>query len=157
MVDHGLRTVNQNLRDSWPCVRGYPVRDPTIGVRPFCLAFMKGPTSIREHTEVEKLIEHVQHPSMNLKAQHVGGSTSVQSTSPVLARIRSSTDPHPELRAGLSHADGSHRALDIMESAQGERYGDTPQGRQLLMARRLVERGVRFVSFGMARGALGQP
>jgi uncharacterized protein (DUF1501 family) len=38
-------------------------------------------------------------------------------------------------------------AFDISRESQDVRtlYGDTPQGRQLLIARRLVERGVRFV------------
>jgi len=39
------------------------------------------------------------------------------------------------------------RALRILQEAQSIRdlYGSTPQGRQLLIARRLIERGVRFV------------
>jgi uncharacterized protein (DUF1501 family) len=38
-------------------------------------------------------------------------------------------------------------AFDISKEPQSVRdaYGDTPQGRQLLLARRLLERGVRFV------------
>jgi uncharacterized protein (DUF1501 family) len=38
-------------------------------------------------------------------------------------------------------------AFDISKEPQSVRtlYGDTPQGKQLLIARRLVERGVRFV------------
>jgi uncharacterized protein (DUF1501 family) len=38
-------------------------------------------------------------------------------------------------------------AFDLSKEPQNIRtlYGDTPQGRQLLIARRLVERGVRFV------------
>ena len=60
----------------------------------------------------------------------------------------------PQLEARIQSYEQAYRmqmeatdALDIMSESSSvrERYGDTPQGRQLLMARRLVERGVRFV------------
>ena len=96
---------------------------------------------------------------MNLRPTTSGGSASaVQSTSP---------GPHgsdPQLEARIQSYEQAYRmqmeatdALDIMSESASvrERYGDTPQGRQLLMARRLVERGVRFMHFGMASGSPG--
>ena len=111
---------------------------------------MKGAYINSEHTEVEKLIEHVQHPSMNLKAQRRQVDLLQQFNRRHLA-LRGSD---PQLEARIQSYEQAYRmqmeatdALDIMSESSSvrERYGDTPQGRQLLMARRLVERGVRFV------------
>ena len=60
----------------------------------------------------------------------------------------------PQLEARIKSFEMAYRmqieatdAFDIAKEPQSIRalYGDTPQGRQLLIARRLVERGVRFV------------
>src|SRR5262245_19900969 len=60
----------------------------------------------------------------------------------------------PQLEARIQSFEMAYRmqieatdAFDLSKEAQNIRtlYGDTPQGRQLLIARRLVERGVRFV------------
>jgi hypothetical protein len=60
----------------------------------------------------------------------------------------------PQLEARIQSFEMAYRmqieatdAFDISKEPQNVRalYGDTPQGRQLMIARRLVERGVRFV------------
>ena len=60
----------------------------------------------------------------------------------------------PQLEARIEAFEMAYRmqieatdAFDLAKEPQSVRalYGDTPQGRQLLIARRLVERGVRFV------------
>jgi uncharacterized protein (DUF1501 family) len=60
----------------------------------------------------------------------------------------------PQLEARIHALEMAYRmqveatdAFDLAQEPQSTRdlYGNTPQGRQLLMARRLVERGVRFV------------
>jgi uncharacterized protein (DUF1501 family) len=60
----------------------------------------------------------------------------------------------PQLEARIKSFEMAYRmqieatdAFDISKEPQSVRtlYGDTPQGKQLLIARRLVERGVRFV------------
>jgi uncharacterized protein (DUF1501 family) len=60
----------------------------------------------------------------------------------------------PQLEARIKAFEMAYRmqveatdAFDLSKEPQNIRtlYGDTPQGRQLLIARRLVERGVRFV------------
>jgi len=60
----------------------------------------------------------------------------------------------PQLEARIKAFEMAYRmqieatdAFDLAKEPQSVRtlYGDTPQGRQLLIARRLVERGVRFV------------
>jgi hypothetical protein len=60
----------------------------------------------------------------------------------------------PQLEARIQSFEMAYRmqmeatdAFDLAKETEGVRamYGDTPQGRQLLIARRLVERGVRFV------------
>jgi hypothetical protein len=63
-------------------------------------------------------------------------------------------DYDPQLEARIQAFEMAYRmqieatdAFDLSKEPQSVRtlYGDTPQGRQLLIARRLVERGVRFV------------
>src|SRR4026208_1616543 len=60
----------------------------------------------------------------------------------------------PQLEARIKAFEMAYRmqieatdAFDLEKEPESVRalYGDTPQGRQLLVARRLVERGVRFV------------
>jgi hypothetical protein len=60
----------------------------------------------------------------------------------------------PQLEARIESFEMAYRmqmeatdAFDLSKEPQSVRdlYGDTPQGRQLLIARRLVERGVRFI------------
>jgi uncharacterized protein (DUF1501 family) len=67
----------------------------------------------------------------------------------------------PDLEARLHSFELAYRmqmeaseALDIARESQEtrDRYGHTAQGRQLLMARRLVERGVRFVQLWHGEG-----
>ena len=150
-LTYGLGTVNQNLPGFMAmCPGGYPVKGPDNWRSAFLPGIYEGAYINSEHTEVEKLIEHVQHPSMNLKAQLLQVDLLQQFNRRHLA-LRGSD---PQLEARIQSYEQAYRmqmeatdALDIMSESSSvrERYGDTPQGRQLLMARRLVERGVRFV------------
>jgi hypothetical protein len=63
-------------------------------------------------------------------------------------------DSDPQLEARIQSFEMAYRmqieatdAFDLSKEPESvrSRYGDTPQGKQLLIARRLVERGVRFV------------
>jgi len=70
------------------------------------------------------------------------------------ATHRDQLQQDPQLEARIQSFEMAYRmqieatdAFDVSKEPQSVRalYGDTPQGKQLLIARRLVERGVRFV------------
>ena len=72
--------------------------------------------------------------------------------------------PHQVLRAGLPHADVGARGARLRERDRGDARSSTastsrrrrPFGMQLLAARRLVERGVRFVQVQHGAGGAGR-
>ena len=150
-LTYGLGTDNQNLPGFVAmCPGGYPVKGPDNWRSSFLPGIYEGAYINSEHTEVEKLIQHIKHPSLDKSAQRRQldllqelnrRHLEIQGTDPGLeARILSYEQAY---RMQLEATD----AFDIHREPESvrERYGDTAQGRQLLMSRRLVERGVRFV------------
>ena len=150
-LTYGLGTDNQNLPGFVAmCPGGYPVKGPDNWRSSFLPGIYEGAYINSEHTEVEQLIQHIKHPSLDKTAQRRQldllqelnkRHLEIQGSDPGLeARILSYEQAY---RMQLEATD----AFDIQREPESvrERYGDTAQGRQLLMSRRLVERGVRFV------------
>ena len=111
------------------------------------------------HREVEKLIEHIQNKKLTSSRQ--------RRQLDLLQRINrehvEQRQADPQLEARIHSFELAYRmqmdatdAFDIQREPKHIRdmYGDGVQGRQMLIARRLVERGVRFVQ--LWHGA-GQP
>jgi uncharacterized protein (DUF1501 family) len=106
---------------------------------------------------VDKLIENIrnsripvreQRQQLNLLAQLNAGHRKNRQEDPRLeARIQSFELAY---RMQMEAAD----AFDVTKEPIGirEMYGDTLQGRQMLIARRLIERGVRFVQVWHGQG-----
>jgi len=150
-LTYGLGTVNQNLPGFIAmCPGGYPVKGPDNWRSAFLPGIYEGAYINSEHTQVDQLIEHVRHPSLNLRTQR----RQVDLLQQFNRRHLAQRGPDPQLEARIQSYEQAYRmqleatdALDILREPASvrERYGDTPQGRQLLMARRLAERGVRFV------------
>jgi hypothetical protein len=95
------------------------------------------------------LLEHLQHPY----ADAAGQRAQLDFAQALNQRHRASRGD-PALEARIQSFETAFRmqtaATDAFDFAREpahirELYGDTPQARQLLLARRLVERGVRFV------------
>lgn len=149
---YGLGSANENLP-------GYISLRPSGGTPPggalnWGSAFLPGDmqaTSINTSTPtVQGMIPNIRNEYFsekeqrreldlvqNLNAIHAGNS---QTDAQLEARIKSFEMAY---RMQMEATD----AFDISKEPQNIHllYGDTPQGRQLMIARRLVERGVRFV------------
>src|SRR4030095_7007453 len=102
------------------------------------------------HTDVEKLIEDIKHNYSTPKEQQRQLSLLAE-----LNRAHQATrQEDPAIEARIQAYELAARmqleAVDAFDISREpahirEAYGDTVHGRQTLMARRLIERGVRFV------------
>jgi hypothetical protein len=159
-VTYGLGTENQNLPGFIAmCPDGYPITETQNWQAAFLPGIYQGTYLNTSHRDVEKLIENVKNKSMNLDVQ--------RKQLDALARLNRL---HLDQRAGDAALEArihsfelayrmqleASDALDVSREPKHvlEAYGTSTQGRQLLIARRLIERGVRFVQ--VWHGA-GQP
>jgi uncharacterized protein (DUF1501 family) len=99
---------------------------------------------------VEDLVEYVRHPLLAADVQR----RQVDLTAGLDRQHLAARQHDPALEARLASMELAWRmqfeaseAFDVSREPQHvlDRYGDTPHGRQMLIARRLVERGVRYV------------
>lgn len=150
-LTYGLGTDNQNLPGFVAmCPGGYPVKGPDNWRSSFLPGIYEGTYINSEHIEIEKLIQHIKHPSLNKAAQR----RQLDLLQELNRKHLENQGTDPGLEARILSYEQAYRmqleatdAFDIQREPEStrERYGTTAQGRQLLMARRLVERGVRFV------------
>ena len=157
---YGLGAENQNLPAFVAmCPAGYPIQETQNWQSGFLPGVYEGAYIDTQHTGVEKLIEHVrndrlsspeQREQLNLLGRMNARHALARQHDPALeARIRS-------FELGFRMQTEASEAFDVRREPQYIRdmYGPGVQARQLLIARRLVERGVRFVQ--LWHGA-GQP
>jgi hypothetical protein len=156
---YGLGTENQNLPGFIAmCPNGYPVKDTANWQSGFLPGTYQGTFIDPKHREIEKLIENVRSPHATLTQQrrqldllqtYNRENAAERLDERLDARIQSF---ELAFRMQTEAAD----AFDISGESKAvlEMYGDTMHGRQTLIARRLLERGVRYVQ--LWHGA-GQP
>jgi hypothetical protein len=159
-VTYGLGTENQNLPGFVSmCPGGYPISRTQNWQSGFLPAAYQGNYVDTKNADPKKLIEHIVPKHLEKRRQREQ-----------LDFLRTLNEQHveargrdQELEARLESFELAYRmqleatdAFDITKEPQYIRdlYGDTLQGRQMLIARRLIERGVRFVQ--VWHGA-GQP
>ena len=150
-LTYGLGTENQNLPGFIAmCPGGHPVRGPDNWRSAFLPGIYEGAYVNTEHREVEKLIANIRNPHMENAAQR----RQVDFLQAINRRHLAAQGHDPQLDARIQSYEQGYRmqmeasdAFDIQREPEAvrERYGDSDQCRQLLIARRLVERGVRFV------------
>jgi hypothetical protein len=157
-VTYGLGTENQNLPGFVVmCPGGYP----TVAGQNWRSAFLPGAyqgTYIdSQHAEPEKLVENIRNDFVRPGRQR-----------PQLDLLQEINRQHlddragdPQLEARIQSFELAYRmqsealdAFDINRETQATRamYGETTYGRQLLIARRLLERGVRVVQVWQRAG-----
>jgi len=158
-LTYGLGSENQNLPGFVAmCPGGLPVQ----GAQNWQSAFLPGSHQATyldtQHAEIEKLIEHIKSPQSSdqqrrqldllqaLNKEHLDRS---QQDAQLEARIQS-------FELAYRMQSEAAEAFDISREPQHvlDMYGPGVQARQILMARRLIERGVRMVQ--VWHGA-GQP
>lgn len=158
-VMYGLGAENRNLPGFIAmCPNGFPIKDAENWQSGFLPGVYQGTFVDPQHRDLEKLIENIRSPHASLAVQRrqldllqtLNVEHRDQRLDPRLdARIQSF---ELAFRMQTEAAD----AFDISkEPAHVQaRYGDGVHGRQTLIARRLLERGVRYVQ--LWHGA-GQP
>jgi hypothetical protein len=159
-VTYGLGSDNQNLPGFISmCPGGYPIQESQNWQSGFLPGVYQGTYIDTQHTRIEKLIEHIKSNSSSLPEQRAQldllqqlneqHSKKRQQDAQLESRIQSFELAY---RMQMDATD----AFDISREPQHIRqmYGEGTQARQILIARRLIERGVRFVQ--VWHGA-GQP
>jgi hypothetical protein len=159
-VTYGLGTENQNLPGFIAmCPGGYPIKEAENWQSGFLPGVFQGTFIDTQHTNIEKLIEHIRNNYTSPAAQRRQ-----------LDLLRRLNEEHQErrqqdarLEARLQSFELAYRmqmdatdAFDIRKEPPHIRamYGEGVHARQTLIARRLLERGVRFIQ--LWHGA-GQP
>ncbi|MFN9878080.1 MAG: DUF1501 domain-containing protein [Planctomycetota bacterium] len=149
-LTYGLGSENENLPGFVTMCPGLPVADVSNWRSSFLPGIYQGTYLDTRKTTVSELIEDIQNAGISAVDQRRQVS--------LLQRLnrlhQASRQDTPELEARIQSFELAFRmqteaneAFDLSREPQHirELYGETLHGRQLLLARRLVERGVRFV------------
>lgn len=150
-VTYGLGSVNQNLPGFIAlCPGGYPIQESQNWQSAFMPGTYQGTYINTANEEVGKMIEHIKSKSATLDEQRQQIDL-FRKLSEQHARRRAADE---RFEARVQSFELAYRmqmdatdAFDISREPESMRkmYGDGPHARQTLIARRLVERGVRFV------------
>lgn len=149
-LTYGMGTENQNLPGYVAMCPGLPVADVSNWRSAFLPGIYQGTYIDTRKTTVDELIENIRSRSVSAADQ--------QRQMALLTRLnrrhQQSRADDPDLEARIQSFELAYRmqaaatdAFDVTKEPESIRklYGDTVHGRQLLIARRLIERGVRFV------------
>ena len=159
-VTYGLGSENQNLPGFISmCPGGYPIKGPQNWQSAFLPGVYQGTYIDSKHSEIEKLIQDIRNDTISrdqqqrqlallseLNAIHLAQRPE---ESAIEARVQSFELAYRMQMEATDAFDVSREPQHILDM-----YGPGVQARQILVARRLVERGVRHVQ--LWHGA-GQP
>jgi hypothetical protein len=157
-ITYGLGSENQNLPGFIAmCPGGYPIQETQNWQSAFLPGVYQGTYVDTRHTDVEKLIENVRNSSLSLPEQRRQ-----------LDLLRALNEHHQKKRQRDARLEARVQSFELayrmqMEASDAfdvsreprrvrEWYGTGVHGRQLLIARRLLERGVRFVQVWHGEG-----
>jgi hypothetical protein len=157
-VTYGLGSENQNLPGFIAiCPGGYPIQETQNWQSAFLPGAYQGTYIDTQHTEIEKLIENVKNRFTSRPEQ--------RRELDLLHRLnemhRKRRDQDAALEARIESFELAYRmqtdasdAFDVSRepAAIRDMYGPGVQARQILIARRLIERGVRFVQVWHGEG-----
>jgi hypothetical protein len=157
-VTYGLGTENQNLPAFLAmCPGGYPIQETQNWQAGFLPGIFQGTYVDTQHSDIEKLIENIRTKHQSLEEQRAQ-----------LNLVQKLNRLHQQERPGDAQLDARIQSFELAARMQVEaadvfdvnketketleRYGSSKQGRQLLIARRLIEHGVRFVQLWHGNG-----
>ena len=156
-VLYGLGTENQNLPGFVAmCPGGYPIKDAANWQAGFLPGMFQGTFIDPQHQQIDRLIENIRSPHATLEIQR----QQLELFRTINAEHRTS-HPDPRLDARIQSFELAFRmqfeaaeAFDISTEPKylQEMYGNGVHGRQTLIARRLLERGVRYVQLWHGAG-----
>ena len=157
-VTYGLGTENQNLPGFVAlCPGGYPIKGTENWRSAFLPGAYQGTYVDTKKKTIAELVENVRHPLLDRESQR----RQLDLTLALDRRHLESRQHDPQLEARLASMELAWRmqfaATDAFDVSREPahvlaRYGDDIQGRQMLIARRLVERGVRYVQVWHGEG-----
>jgi hypothetical protein len=155
-----LGTENQNLPAFVAmCPGGYPIQESQNWQSGFLPGIHQGTYVDTQHQSVDKLIEFIE----NKRVSSVDQRRQLDLIQTLNRSHQEARDEDPQLESRIQSFELAYRmqseaadAFDVTREPQHtlDAYGPGTQARQLLIARRLLERGVRFVQ--VWHGA-GQP
>ncbi len=150
-ITYGLGTENLNLPGFIVmCPGGYPIKETDNWQSGFLPGVYQGTYIDSQHTKIEKLIENIRSNFTSIKGQrqqldllqqlNAEHQQARQRDGRLESRIQSF---ELAFRMQMEAAD----TFDVTGEPESIRqlYGDSVHGRQTLIARRLLERGVRFI------------
>jgi hypothetical protein len=157
-LTYGLGSENQNLPGFIAmCPGGYPIVATQNWRSAFLPGAFQGTYIDSQHTDIQRLIENIRNPSQTPAEQRRQ-----------LDLVRRLNDLHLQARQRDQQLEARLQSFELAYRMQGEatdafdinreplylreRYGTHVHGRQLLIARRLLERGVRFVQVWSGAG-----
>jgi len=159
-VTYGLGTENQNLPGFMVmCPNGYPIQESQNWQSGFLPGAFQGTYIDTQHTDIEKLIQHIRNNYASLAEQR----RQLDLLHEINEQHQKTRAEDADIEARIQSYELAYRmqldatdAFDISREPQHIRdlYGEGIHARQLLITRRLLERGVRFVQ--LWHGA-GQP
>ncbi len=157
-VTYGLGSENQNLPGFIAmCPGGYPIQETQNWQSAFLPGAYQGTYINTKHTDLEKLIENIKSRSATMPEQRRQ-----------LDLLRQLNERHQAKRAQDAQLEARIQSFELAYRMQSdasdafdisreplyvrEMYGEGQQARQLLIARRLLEKGVRFVQVWTGEG-----
>jgi len=157
-ITYGLGTENQNLPGFIAmCPDGYPIQESQNWQAGFLPGVHQGTYINTQYKEIDRLIEHIDNKFSSPEAQRRQ-----------LDLLRSLNELHRDARPADPRLESRIQSFELAYRMQAEAaeafdvsrepahvlemYGPGKQARQILVARRLIERGVRFVQVWHGQG-----
>ena len=149
-ASYGLGSENENLPAFVALSPGRPVVGPQLWSSSFLPGEHQGVAVDTNELDVEKLVSNIKHPSMSRSEQRQQLDLLLKLNRRHAAERQNEAILDEQIKAmelAYQMQSEASEAFDVMleSEATRERYGDTPYGQSCLLARRLCERGVRFV------------
>jgi hypothetical protein len=150
-ITYGLGTENQNLPGFVVLSPGgYPTKEVENWQSSFLPPIYQGTYVDPQHTAIDKLVANIRSPHATTQAQR----EQLDLLRELDGEYRATRQHDPRLEARIQSFEMAYRmqmeasdAFDFSREPRTvrDRYGHTAHGRQFLIARRLLERGVRVV------------
>lgn len=157
-VTYGLGSENQNLPGFLTmCPGGLPVTGALNWRSAFLPGAYQGTYIDSQHTDAQKLVEHIRNGRLTLPQQR----RQLDLVAGFNRRHADERPGDPQLESRIESFELAYRmqteageVFDLSHEPEAVRqaYGTGPIGRQLLLTRRLLERGVRFVQLYSGSG-----
>jgi hypothetical protein len=156
-LTYGLGTENQNLPGYIVLCPGLPVIGPQLWTSAFLPAVYQGTYIPNNEKTPDKLVQYIRNTEIDTPHQRRQLDLLAKLNRMELDR----TGPDPQLEATIQSAEIAFRmqaeapeVFDITKEPEAvrARYGDGDFGRGCLIARRLIERGVRMVQVYSGNG-----